>query len=224
MSGRSLLELVQGLLDRTYDARHGLADLAPFVVGDRGFRRHYAATEVRAADGSGARTLVREAGGATRAAIYLPDAMVRRLERHPPQRGLTAQNVQPFAVLVEEVDHLLLLAERARLGRPVTLLELELHANVSKYLVAARFLAGRSPRLAPAQRVWLRHELFERPRYVDPDRATRERYRQAARHAVRLLDGIAPLRPERRLAALRRFHDAGSGDKLRMIDRLAAAA
>ena len=93
-----------------------------------------------------------------RASIYFPDPMIRLLERHPPQRGLGTVNVDAFATLVEEIDHLLLIAERSRMGRPVTLFELELHANVSKYLVGARFLVDADGGLAPERRDWLLHD------------------------------------------------------------------
>ena len=62
---------------------------------------------------AGARTLVRETREGLRACIYYPDGMIRRLELFPPQRGLGDENVDAFADLVEELDHLLLLAERS---------------------------------------------------------------------------------------------------------------
>ena len=91
---------------------------------------------------SGARTLVRETDEGLRASIYYPDRLIRVLEQHPPQHGLCDANVDAFATLVEELDHFLMIVARARSGRPLTLFELELHANVSKHLVLSRFLAG----------------------------------------------------------------------------------
>ena len=35
----SLLEQVRGLIERTYDHQTGLGPLAPFIVGDQGYRR-----------------------------------------------------------------------------------------------------------------------------------------------------------------------------------------
>ena len=56
----SLLESISGLLARTYDMRHGLSDLAPFVIGDDGYRRFYAEQSVSSVhhgqDGRTART------------------------------------------------------------------------------------------------------------------------------------------------------------------------
>lgn len=225
---RNLLESVQGLLERTYDMG-GLRDVGRFLIGDAGFRRFYGdGNDLRRKVGSasdGARLLLRECGDGLRAAVYYPDALVERLEARPPQHGLCDENVDAFAALVEELDHLLLVAERARQRRPVTLFELELHANVSKQLVLERFLVGGiggGRRLGRSRRVWLRHHLFGKVRYCDDDPQVRDRYRDAARWAVKLLDALPRRAPHRRLRALRRFHRMDAAGKVRLIDALAA--
>ncbi len=225
MTGRSLAEVVQGLLVRTYRIRVALPELGRFIVGDEGYRILYggsdAAEAAAALDaGRGARTLVRETAEGVRLSVYLPDALVRRLEDHPPQRGLREANVDAFATLVEELDHLLCIAERAGEGRPVSLFELELHANVSKYLVLARFLAGPTCPLRPRERAWLGWHLFEKGTYCDRDPEVRVRYREAARWAVRFLRAVEGYAFEERVAALRRFHEASAPRKLELIGAL----
>jgi hypothetical protein len=200
---------VQGLLTRTYALSAPLDEIERYVIGDVGLARLYDAKpreNVASGGGEGARLLLREEGGELRASVYFPDALIAHLESRPPQRGLDAGNVDAFAVFVEEIDHLLLAAERADAGRGVSLLELELHANVSKYLVLARFLAGRAPRLGGARRVWLRHHLFEKPEYADPDPEIRERYVTAGRHAARFLATLEALDRPAKVDRLRRFH------------------
>jgi hypothetical protein len=225
-SGDNLLERVRGLLERTYGMRPSLGSIGSFVVGDRGYRKFYSSDEiariVESAHGDGARTLVRETNRGLRLALYFPDAMIRRLELHPPGRGLNDANVHAFATLVEELDHLLLIAERAELDRPVTMFELELHANVSKYLVLSRFLAGAAPVLAEDRRRWLRHKLFDGIRYSECDHSIRRRYEDAAHWAVRFLDAIRTVDPKMRLPLLRRFHACGPAEKVSMIERCAA--
>jgi hypothetical protein len=220
-----LLESIQRLLERTYRMRSGIDDPGRFVIGDRGFAELYAGretTEEVSTDGSGARMLVREAADGLRACIYYPDRLIEHLERFPPQRGVGEENVDAFAALVEELDHLLLLAERKRDERPVTLFELELHANVSKYLVLTRFLAAGRARLAAEQRLWLRHQLFGKGSYCDHNPGVRQRYRDARRWAVRLIDALPGLPVPARIATLRRFHDEGVQGKLELIRSIAA--
>jgi hypothetical protein len=226
-SRASLLDVLHGLLARTYRMRVEHVQPGRFIVGDAGFQRFYADDGVPfsagSVDGTGARTLIRESGDSVRAAMYLPDALIRRLEEHPPWHGVHDDNVDAFATLVEELDHLLYVADRAASRRPLTMFELELHANVSKHLVLSRFLAGGGRRLSEAQRVWLRFHLFEKLRYSDDDPAVRRRYRDAARWCVRFLERLAGREPAERIEALRRFHDASAGDKLRLIESLGEA-
>lgn len=225
----SLLETVRGLIERTYRIRSGIGELGPFLVGDVGYRRLIASSACRrgigSADGQGAKTLIRETDdGGVSACIYFPDEMIRRLEAFPPQRGVREENLRAFATFVEEIDHLLVIAERNLGRRPVSLFELELHANVTKYLVLARFAAGSSPRLREHDRIWLRHRLFEEPRFCDEDPAVRERYRAAARRGVQMLDALATLAPAACIEVLRSFHAADLGTKLRLISDLGRAA
>lgn len=220
----SLIEVVQSLLERTYRCDSGVVEIGRFVIGDRGLRRFYGdaifVESVDSADGT-ARTLIRESAGRLRASIYLPDDQLRALESAPPQRGLGDDNVEPFAALVEEVDHLLVVAERKRHARNVSLFELELHANISKFLVLARFLAGAGGRLDEGRRLWLHRRLFGEPfRSADP--AVRQRYLDAERWAVRMIEGIRPLRPSERIGELRRFHRSDAAGKIRAIRSLAA--
>jgi len=222
LAARSLLHGIQGLLERTYGMRTG-PDAARFVIGDLGFRKFY--VEVRSGHPEvGARTLVRETGEGVRAAIYYPDGMIARLEAHPPHRGLGEANVDVFAALVEELDHLLCIAEAVELGRPVSLLELELHANVSKTLVLARFLAGARARpLDAARRTWLRYHLFHKGEWAGGTDMERRRYREAARLALRFLDALDRCLPAARLSVLRQFHAAAGQGKRELIERLETA-
>jgi hypothetical protein len=225
--GGTLLERVQGLLERTYDMEAVIEDVGRFVIGDVGYRRFYGdgagLARVASPAESDAKTLVRETGGGLRLCVYYPDALIRCLELHPPDRGLRDANVDAFAILVEELDHLLCIAERAVLTRPLSLFELELHANVSKYLVLARFLVGRVPRIGPRRRAWLRYHLFDKGVYRDEDPRVRARYRDAARWASRFLESLGRLRPAERIASLRGFHRAGASGKLELIRGLTTA-
>jgi hypothetical protein len=224
----SLLEQVQRLLERTYRMRSGIDDPGSFVIGDRGLRALYGPRHVgeepvpaRTAEPCGARLLVRDADDGVRACLYYPDDLIARLERFPPSRGIGDENVDEFAVLVEELDHLLLLGERALARRPLSLFEMELHANVSKHLVLARYLAGPAARLEARHGRWLRFHLFDKVRFCDDDPDVRQRYVDARQWAVRLLDALAGLPVEPRIAALRRFHGASGAGKIDLIRELA---
>ena len=206
---RPLLVLLQQLIERSYDWNTGIADLGPFLIGDEGYRRLYQGREIEEEPPGGvpgARMLVTWRGSRIRIGVYYPDSIISRLEDRNPLHRVDEGNVGPFAALVEELDHLLMLAWCARHGREVGLLELEFHANVTKYLVLAHFLArqSRRRRLAPPQRKWALQSLFQGAGEDLPP-ASRQRYRTAARLAVRFLSHMDALPVEDRVRALRRL-------------------
>jgi hypothetical protein len=209
LTAPTLIARLKRLIEFSYDWRTGIDDLAPFLVGDRGYRALYEGREIlEEVPGPevGPRTLVTCREGAVRLGIYYPDSLVRRLEDAPPLLGIGEQNLMPFAHLVEELDHFLMLAWCIPRSRVVRLVELEFHANVTKYLVLAHFL-GRlrdQDRLLQSERDWLVHALFEDAGEDLPE-PFRRRYRTAARMGVRFIRELDALPPAKRVSALRRF-------------------
>ena len=224
----SLLEQVRGLIDRTYDHRTGLGPLEPFLIGDEGFRRlverdapsRRVGADIHRAEAPGAQLLLRsEPGGQLRVSLYLPGHLIETLEHDPPARALHGGNVSAFATFVEEIDHLLLLAARVRCGPSLTLLELELHANVTKELVVRHFLARGAgvSSLPPEAVAWVRHHLFGKSEFNDADPVIRRRYRDAARYAVRYLARLDHLPASGRVSDLRRFSRMSHQQKLDLL-------
>lgn len=215
----SLLGSLQGIIERTYDLETGISDIGRYVIGDEGYRRLYGPLDASggvvqsvgstAAGGAGARTLVRDAGGGGLAvSIYYPDRLIHCLERNDPTRRLDDANVDAFTALVEELDHFLVIAERYRNRGLMSLLDLELHANVTKYLVLKMFVGRmrRTARLSEADSAWVRFHLFDKGEFVEPDPDVRARYRDASRLASRYVRRLDAIPPAGRPSELRRFH------------------
>jgi hypothetical protein len=224
----SLLGWLQGTIERTYSLPRNLVNAGHFVMGDAGLRRLQARGDrtLRVVGqgggaGPGACLFLRPAadGRPWRASIYYPDAMIERLEARPPTRGLDEKNFDDFAALVEELDHLLCVVSRLASGRPFSLLELELQANITKYLAAMRLAAGGPAGTAPAEdaRAWVRWQLFEKGEFTDEDPQVRARYENARRLAARFLDRIETSEPRARLERLRAFHRGTHHEKLAML-------
>ncbi len=210
-----LLLTLKSIIERTYGMPRVIGDIAPFIVGDAGYLARYAGAE--GPDAAGARLLVRDAAGTLRVALYYPDALVRHLEQFNPLAGVGDVNIEAFAILVEELDHLLTLASRAAEGRPVRLLELEHHANVTKYLVVLHFLgkqAGRR-RVPEALRIWARHHLFER--YVLGGGEGESRYRHAAALARKYVRCLESMPAEARPAELRAYQRRPFSETFRLL-------
>jgi hypothetical protein len=115
---------------------------------------------------------------------------------------------------LEGVSHFVFLADRVKRGLPTTRLELELQAEVDKFVLLA--LAGEPT--GEGERQALQVELFERVRYLSSEHSEEgQRYRLAndlAARYVRRLDATGPSGDLR--AELCRFYRAGQNDKIRM--------
>jgi hypothetical protein len=214
-----LLRLLQAVIERSYGMPRLVEDAGRFLIGDGGYRLLYAG---RLSEDDGARPrarlLVRSGDATLRASLYYPDALVRHLERHDPRAGIGDENIDAFATFVEELDHLLLLASRAAEGRSVTLLELEHHAAVTKYLLVVHFLGrltGRR-RVSEFHRLWARHHVFEK--YAGPRDGEAGRYHEAARLAGRYVRILERLTAADRRTELPSFHRRAFGDQVRLIN------
>lgn len=165
---------------------------------------------IEPADGARESLLVREQGGALEVSLRLPRAVVG------DQR---AASFDDLCQAVEGVSHFLYLAERARRELPATQLELELQAEVDKYVLFAHGEEG-PRRYHPARAALLRARLFERVRYLDAaDTETGARYRMANDLASRFARWLEASfarhgRFEQMRAALRRFYGAGQAEKI----------
>jgi hypothetical protein len=120
--------------------------------------------------------------------------------------------------IIEGVSHFVYVVERARLDRGATQLELELQAEVDKWVVLAASMRG-----FDAQRsARLRARLYERVAFShDADTELGERYRvanDAAHRFVRRLerDFVGPARFREMRSELRRFFHVGQEEKLRL--------
>jgi hypothetical protein len=206
--GTSLLARLHRLIERSYDWNTGIEDVGPFVLGDAQYRRLFQEKEFfeeLPESDPGPRTLMTWQGPWIRLSIYYPDALIAGLEKKNPLRRLDEENVGPLSVLVEELDHLLMLAWCARHRRRVGLMELEFHANITKFMVVAHLVSrlSRRPRLTRRQRLWVMHHLFHGAGDGLPAPFC-QRYHTAARLAVRFIAHLESMPGSDRLRALRR--------------------
>ncbi len=162
---------------------------------------------IEAADDARETLLVRDEGGELELLLRLPRAVVE---------GGRPPSFDELCQVIEGVSHFLFLAERARRELPTTHLELELQAEVDKYLLLSHDAAG----FHPARAARVRAQLFEKVTYVHaPDTERGARYRMANDLAARFTGRLEALftrhrRPEPVRAVLRRFYGAGQTEKI----------
>jgi hypothetical protein len=219
-----LLSRLQELIGGIYDVRVAY-DVYDFLVTDRG--RLPRAPHSGVADEE---LIVAQSadGSEVSLSLYLDPALLERLSSADPLVELHGGNVADWWTVLEGVSHFLYLAWNAGHDKPVSLLELEMQAEVDKYVASYWLMRRQYPGHFPAE---LHRVLFERTR-IDP-RLARERrglYGEANRYAARfcrrleqrLTDAVHGEREhgEREvLAELRRFYRLGNARKRAHIER-----
>jgi hypothetical protein len=170
--------------------------------------------------GAGSRTLLSQEGEELSLAVVLEDALGDELAQGDPRVRLDDDNLPALCVLTEEVSHFRYLLFCARSGRTITELELELQAEVDKYLTATCLISLQNEGAVSKR---LRDLLFRRYRLREGVSAERaERYHTASRLADRYCGWLErrllqPSRLDELCREARRFYRLGQRDKLERI-------
>ena len=157
--------------------------------------------------------------------VYLDEAMLQRLRQQDPLTCLQPEQLNDLWTVIEGVSHFTYIAYSAGRDKAVTLLELEMQAEVDKF-VSTWLLALQQDdqRLAERLHGWLFDEVRFHP---DLDAGQQERYRAANDYAARFCHGL-----QRRLSAanggglseLRNFYRMSQAHKISHIHSKAWAA
>jgi hypothetical protein len=218
MSNATLASL-QDALAEIYDLP-STPDVREFLLTDRA---QLAAMSSRHSD---EQLLLAEEGDTLAMALYIDPQVLARLAGRDPLESLTHENLADYLTVAEGVSHFVYVAWNTGFDKPVTLLELELQAEVDKYVLCAWLLSAQNAGRFPRE---LHRALFDRTR-VDPVAAEGREglYRMASRYAARFCRRVAAVLERRRrgsmrdsLAELRRFYRLGNARKLAYIERYA---
>jgi hypothetical protein len=210
-----LLLDVQRRLESLY-ALDAQAPVTDFVLSEE---------EAAAYPGGGSRTLVTQEGDQVSLGVVLARELSSLLAGADPRVRLDHANLGAFCTVTEEVSHFVYLHFCARTSRSVTQLELELQAEVDKYLTAVFVLCLQKEGVLSRR---LRDLLFRRYRLAAPLTPEQtERYRAASALAHRYCSYLESAYLRRsRLADLareaRRFYRKGQREKLEQIAGLPA--
>jgi hypothetical protein len=155
-------------------------------------------------------------------ALYLESEALETLARHDPRDGLTERNLQPLLLVLEGVSHFIYTVDRARRQRSVSALELELQAEVDKF-VALVLLTCETRSLERG--IELIDLLYHRVAYhADLSAEERQRYRAANAAAAAYARGLHRTYLRHRalggfLADVRRFWRLSCAGKLSHITK-----
>jgi hypothetical protein len=215
---KSSLQWLQRLLEQIYDLNMRVS-VGDFLVTDECVIRELEGSAFRA---TREKLLIHENEDELLLSLYLDPDALRRLPLTAPVTDFKADRLEDLWTVLEGVSHFIYLAWNADFDRSVRGMELELQAEVDKYVVTATLDAGHSGGWIPAQ---LHQLLFERQTFDERLNPTElARYQNANRYAGKYCRRLttryqridhADLRRE-----LRRFYRLPQCDKLRLIDRI----
>ena len=213
----AVLRALQGGLESMYRVETEL-DVCDFLVG--GDERDALQPERTPRE----QLLIRRDEEGLQLGLFVDERTLENLAMRDPRRRLDAQNLQDFLLAVEGVSHFVYLVHRARQDRPVSAVELELQAEVDKYLVSL-LVSWNQNGEPPAD---LRERLFANIRFAgDLSREERERYELANSAADEYASSLEQRFVRTRavddmLGEVRRFYRKGLAEKLEYISQLAA--
>ncbi|MGH8659404.1 MAG: hypothetical protein ACREV4_13275 [Gammaproteobacteria bacterium] len=165
--------------------------------------------------------LVLEEGDNLNLALYLDAEIMSLLGRDDPILQLHDGNLPEYLLALEGVSHFLYLTYHAARSRGISLFELELQAEIDKYVATAALLSQQHGGRVPVQ---LHQWLFEKPHFDERlTGAQLDRYRDANRYAGKYCLALERqyLKDKRGSGfstELIRFYRMSRGEKIRRID------
>ncbi len=216
-----MLEKLQRGLNDLYQVEPG-HDVRDYLVTDR--RVALAIGEGQLIEDTDESVLLAEEAGDLLLSVFLDDAMLTRLDSADPLQSLAVEQLDDLWKVLEGISHFNYLVLRAASNRRVTLLELELQAEIDKFVGTYLLLLEQGDN---AMTNSLHDWLFDSCRLVDGlDRSQRARYEAASSYASRFCHRIAARLAEsdrQVLPELRHFYRLDQAQKISHIHSCAFA-
>ena len=214
MASASVLECIKNELERVYEIHVPLA-IHDFLTTDRDTANALADGDSFTADEF---LFVSQDDSGAYMTLFIDGTIIEHLDEDNPLTDLHDGNLASFCVALEGVSHFIYLAWRASFDRPVTQLELEMQAEVDKFVASRRLMERQS---AGSHSPGLGERLFDQVSYrSDLDASERERYEAANSYAgryCRRLDARWHSPGDAVTRDLRRFYRLNQRQKIRHI-------
>ena len=222
----TLLREIQRLLEKTYGATG--VNFEEFLLNND---RHKQLAELSSAAAGQisdlGRTFLRVTDGKLHVGIYYQPRVIDALERENPQFGLTDNNILPFMVFLEEVDHAVHASLKYLEGHRDVFSEsfvrdLELQAKVDTYLILQMYCAffNADKKLHDDDKRWLKACVFDSEHFAYDEPVLAQRYRETNRLGRRYVKHLDGLTAKRRTTEIRRFRKLDYRRKQRRIASL----
>ncbi|MDH3977076.1 MAG: hypothetical protein OEU86_01070 [Gammaproteobacteria bacterium] len=138
--------------------------------------------------------LIREENAELALTLYLDKTLLERLKLKDPREHLSRRNFSDFCAMLEGISHFNYVVWNASADKSVTLHELELQAEVDKYVTALALLSGQ-PESGLAESLY--KDLFDEPVFAsDLDAEALARYQSASAFAASFCHSLSKRFPD----------------------------
>ncbi|MCG8324526.1 MAG: hypothetical protein MI673_03340 [Thiotrichales bacterium] len=209
---------LQKRLQSIYEIDTGYA-VSDFLISDESTRRMLDRRSSRLKE----TVFVSEAGDGLDISVYIDAGVLENLQREDPEQKLHSGNIEDFCLATEGISHFLKLVWHGEHEREVSLLELELQAEVDKFILMYLFLSEQHTSVNTRQ---LRRLIFDAVRFHPaPGSVEHERYNDANFYAGKYCQALEQIYihtddARHMLKELRRFYRLPLSEKLRRINKL----
>jgi len=211
----SVLTHIQSNLEALYEVSipHNVLD---FLITDKDFAQTVSNTTIK--NDVLEQLLIRPNDDCLDISLYLQNDLLSRLEKNHHIYPINKNELHDFWVVLEGVSHFLYLAWNAKYNRPVSQLELELQAEVDKFVSATN--SSDKNNLNNMQEIW--ELLFSKPEYrEDLQEEELQRYQKANDYASQYCLNLITMQNNPAISMtneLRRFYRLRQQEKISRID------
>lgn len=210
-----MLDRLQQRLNDTYQTDPGY-DVREFLLTDKTIAD--ALFNSSALASTGETLLLREEDDGLSVTLYLEQEILKRLESKDPLTELRAEQLNDLCKVIEGLSHFNYVVWKATQDRTVSLLELELQAEIDKFVSTMQLAAEQDD---PELQNGLHQRLFDSISFrEDLDQEQAERYRAANEYAARFCRGLRrrfQKNGEHALTELRQFYRLQLPEKISHI-------
>ncbi len=216
----SLLSDIQSKLEAIYEVSVH-ENVIDFVITDKNFAEIISNKEIN--NNVLEQLLISENEEYLDVSLYLNNDLVERLGDQYPTAHTQKKDLHDFWIALEGVSHFLYLAWNAYYDRSVSQLELELQAEVDKFVSATNAIANKKD-ITSMQEIW--SLLFSNPQFVSNlEHENVQRYQKASTYASQYCLKLMEMYNSATQSVqneLRRFYRLGQQQKISRIHSVSA--
>lgn len=135
-----LLNLIKNSIEKLYKIDSGIKDMSALLISEQTHEDLESGLLGQVKFDDDAKIYYEIDGSDINVALYFSPDFKERYQQHNPLRIMSGESLTVFRTIIEEVDHCVMLGYSSEQGKPFSKLELELQANIDKYIMMMNWI------------------------------------------------------------------------------------